>query len=536
MPQICEFRHQIIYNGPMHSAARPFEKLTDGERQALLIPAILAVNFTGLVILLQVFNPDLTAFEQKTGLFSGLGVILFSWVLFRLLYPLAVRQPFLQWVIALVASASVVLLSVSLPPFFDTIVDILALIIVTVSAILFGRWPTYLFLILILIWMGVIYASDLDGSVNSLIRLLGVPLVGVMINETVLGLGSTIEKKVSRLEMINQVSRSLATTIDVEEVVMQVNAAVRSALQADTYYVGLLHGNRIHLELFYDDGEFYPKTDLSIEDTLAGWLVKNRKSVLFRNLPKEVRELNIKTKIIGKSKTSLSWMGVPMLAGNDVIGIMAVAAYQRNAFKSDDLSMLENIANQAALVIDNAYHHAEVVEQSRLDSLTQVYNHSNLLAYLEEYTQHARANEAHLSMIMLDVDHFKQYNDTYGHLVGDEALNQVVNAVRQSLRSKDVVGRWGGEEFAVLLPETTGKQAMQVAGRIRQVLRTLTVLNREGQPVAVPTVSQGIAVYSEVQDALSLVDLADQRLYSAKGRGRDQVEPDAAHWENQDLV
>jgi len=99
------------------------------------------------------------------------------------------------------------------------------------------------------------------------------------------------------------------------------------------------------------------------------------------------------------------------------------------------------------------------------------------------------------------------------------------------VRSSDIVGRWGGEEFAVILPETQGRQAMQVAERIRVTLRSLAVKLADGQQVPPPTVSQGIAMFSEAPDAERLVDLADRRLYLAKERGRDQVEPGEAHWD-----
>ena len=134
---------------------------------------------------------------------------------------------------------------------------------------------------------------------------------------------------------------------------------------------------------------------------------------------------------------------------------------------------------------------------------------------------------------MLDIDFFKTYNDTYGHLVGDQALTQVVAAIRQHVRTHDVLGRWGGEEFAIILPGTSGEQAIQVADRIRQTLRSLTLNTNQGEVIPVPTISLGIAVLSEVENAQQLIILADERLYQAKGRGRDQVEPVASVWEKE---
>jgi diguanylate cyclase (GGDEF)-like protein len=132
---------------------------------------------------------------------------------------------------------------------------------------------------------------------------------------------------------------------------------------------------------------------------------------------------------------------------------------------------------------------------------------------------------------MLDIDYFKQYNDTYGHLVGDQILNSLCSAIKQHIKQGDAVGRWGGEEFIISLPNATGEQATQVAKRISETMAGLRVEDREQRTVPVPTVSQGIGMFpSEADEIYRLIDLADRRLYVAKERGRNQIEPDASHW------
>ena len=127
---------------------------------------------------------------------------------------------------------------------------------------------------------------------------------------------------------------------------------------------------------------------------------------------------------------------------------------------------------------------------------------------------------------MLDVDNFKQYNDTYGHLVGDLVLLALSSAMRQHVKGSDAVGRWGGEEFAISLPGANGQQALQVALRIQGTMAGLTVEDATGISIPAPTVSQGIAVFPrEASDVVALIHLADKRLYVAKDRGRNQVEP-----------
>jgi diguanylate cyclase (GGDEF)-like protein len=236
--------------------------------------------------------------------------------------------------------------------------------------------------------------------------------------------------------------------------------------------------------------------------------------------------------IIGKEKTNLSWMGVPLTAPN-VRGVISLGAYQPNAFDGADMELLSSLAQHITIALDNTIRHAQVEEQARLDSLTSVYNHGYFLKKLAQQASEALAGGWQLSLIMLDIDFFKQYNDTYGHLVGDRVLKTLCAAIEHHIKQSDAVGRWGGEEFIISLPGASGLQAMQVAERIGQTMAALKIEDRDQQTIPVPTVSQGIALYpAEADEIYQLIDLADRRLYVAKARGRNQIEPDAPHWES----
>jgi diguanylate cyclase (GGDEF)-like protein len=184
--------------------------------------------------------------------------------------------------------------------------------------------------------------------------------------------------------------------------------------------------------------------------------------------------------------------------------------------------------------LDNTIRHAQVEEQARLDSMTGVYNHGYFLKKLGEQAEECAAKGVPLSLIMLDIDYFKQYNDTFGHLLGDRILNALCTCIKQHIKQEDAVGRWGGEEFTISLPGASGEQAMQVARRVSETMASLHVEDREQRTVPVPTVSQGIAVFpNEADEIYRLIDLADSRLYVAKERGRNQIEPNATHWQQE---
>lgn len=167
--------------------------------------------------------------------------------------------------------------------------------------------------------------------------------------------------------------------------------------------------------------------------------------------------------------------------------------------------------------------HEQLRRAAITDGLTQLYNHDHLIRILETELNRARRYGHPLAMFMLDIDFFKAVNDTYGHLAGNATLERIAGVLRHSVREVDVVGRFGGEEFAVLLPESTVDDARLVAERIRTTIAE-TVRPDEMRSHVV-TASIGIADTedSRVRNAADLVDLADRALYLAKRRGRNQI-------------
>jgi diguanylate cyclase (GGDEF)-like protein len=276
--------------------------------------------------------------------------------------------------------------------------------------------------------------------------------------------------------------------------------------------------------LFYDEGEYYQNVRANKKGTLSNWVITHQEELFLPDLRQNVELEDVEMVIMGKDKTSLSWMGAP-IHGRHINGVMAIASYRANAFDRSDMELLSNIAQHSALALDNTYQHAKVEEETRLDSLTRVYNHGYFIHFLHKQAQTCLEENQPLSLIMLDIDFFKQYNDTYGHLVGDEILVRLCEVICAHIKNTDAVGRWGGEEFTIALPNTSGEQAMLVSERIRQTMASLKLQDTQHTTLPAPTVSQGIAEFpAETKDITKLIDLADNRLYTAKERGRDQIE------------
>jgi diguanylate cyclase (GGDEF)-like protein len=191
-------------------------------------------------------------------------------------------------------------------------------------------------------------------------------------------------------------------------------------------------------------------------------------------------------------------------------------------FERDGLELLEHLRANLALAVNNALAHDRLERLAAVDPLTDAFNRRFGLARLrEEYSRAVRA-ENPLGILMLDLDHFKAVNDTYGHLVGDRILRAVAGACRRVLRDGDVLIRYGGEEFLVLLPGAGIEDVRQVGERIRRAVAETSVADA-GQRVAL-TVSLGGATYRDASDSTdSLVAMADAALYEAKESGRNRL-------------
>jgi diguanylate cyclase (GGDEF)-like protein len=202
-------------------------------------------------------------------------------------------------------------------------------------------------------------------------------------------------------------------------------------------------------------------------------------------------------------------------------------------FAGDEVGFLEALASQASTGLENAQLYEEVELLSLTDVTTALFNRRALDSRLLEEFFRAQRYDLPLSLLMIDVDHFKQYNDVHGHLAGDRVLKRLGEVLaREALRRVDVAFRYGGEEFAVLMPMTPTKQAMQVAERIRAAVAGSELPGRGTQPNGHVSVSVGVASYpNHAIDANELLEAADRALYSAKLGGRDRVavyEPEGA--------
>jgi diguanylate cyclase (GGDEF)-like protein len=496
-----------------------------------ILPSIVAGIFvlsTSVATILIYFPPLNLIYKIAIILYGILGSLYLMFYYF--LFTASLNKERFSWTNSLISGIALGGMALLIPQEIDKLLYTLVIIAAMSTSIISTRGPSYF---LVIGATAIHFVTHLNAGISNhqWVIHIGLVIVSFMVIETVQQLKKIARDQINRLETINELSKQIVSTLDTKQVFALLNAAFQNALEADAYYIGIADENYLQLELFYDDGEFFENVKLERKGTLANWVIKNQQELFLPDLRQNVELEDVETVIIGQGKTSLSWMGVPM-RGAHVDGVMAISSYRPNAFNRSDMELLSTIAQRAALALDNSYQHALVEEQARLDSLTRVYNHGYFIHALEEQAEICLAQNQPLSLIMLDIDHFKQYNDTFGHLVGDEILVSLCEIIRSHIKHTDLVGRWGGEEFIIAHPNTNGAQAMQVAERIRATMASLKVRNNSHITIRVPTMSIGIAVFPlETNNVMKLIDLADKRLYIAKERGRNQIEPAAAFWD-----
>lgn len=215
-----------------------------------------------------------------------------------------------------------------------------------------------------------------------------------------------------------------------------------------------------------------------------------------------------------------SRMSIPLVSFGQLLGVLTLYSSKPDAFRDSELQPLEAVADICASSIQNAYYVERIRQLSYLDGLTGIFNRRFFEMRILEEIERARRGETGLGVVMVDIDQFKKLNDEFGHLLGDEVLRQVSSLFHQNLRKIDVVCRYGGEEFAILLTQTSATHALSVAEKLRKLVQ-------EWQFPGVPrtvTISAGVAAFPDHgRGRDELIRAADNALYAAKQAGRNRV-------------
>jgi len=327
-----------------------------------------------------------------------------------------------------------------------------------------------------------------------------------------------IKKVIRDLSILNEMVSEMNTILDKKEFFSTTLAKVKTLLKAEKAAVIILENGTGVIKDFY--------TTMGDTTDCKRYIKGVLKRVINEQVTIRTQELQKVEGYEGLPQTHpkiRDILIVPVILRGKTIGaLMVTDKSAEESFTVEDEDLLLNASFHMALALEKLWFYDKLQHMANLDGLTELYNHRAFQDRLDEEIERARRGNRTLALLMLDIDLFKIFNDTYGHLAGDEILKEVSKIIRASIRKMDVPARYGGEEFAVILPEVTLEGAILVAERIREEVEHKRI-NFEGRHIGV-TISIGIAIYPEDgKDKKSLIASADLALYHAKRTGRNRV-------------
>jgi len=322
-------------------------------------------------------------------------------------------------------------------------------------------------------------------------------------------------RRATQLQAINAIAQQMTAVLDLKELLSKVCVPIKDAFQVS--HVSVLLKEEDDLVLRAHHGDLTPRaaegSRFSATSGPSGRALSTGKTVIENDIKSVCEHNNLYAE-------TASRMCIPLISFRQKLGVLVLDSDQAGAFRAEENQPLESVADICATAIQNAHYVERVKQLAFLDGLTGIFNRRYFELRIAEEIERARRFGGGMAVIMIDIDNFKRLNDEFGHLLGDEVLRQISSIFNQQLRKIDVVCRYGGEEFAILLSQTDAEHALSVAEKLR---RTVEGWQFPGVPRAV-TISAGAATFPEYGTTRDeLVKAADAGLYVAKQTGRNLV-------------
>ncbi|MBN2503342.1 MAG: diguanylate cyclase [Anaerolineales bacterium] len=325
-------------------------------------------------------------------------------------------------------------------------------------------------------------------------------------------------------ETLQKAAAAVASTLNQEEAIERILEQLEHVVPYDSASVQLLREGA--LEIVGGRGFEDMSIVLGLRLPLTG---ENASSVVFEErapIVLEDAQEKFEAFRVPPHNHIHGWLGVPMIVQDRMIGMIALDSVKVGTFNREHADLAAAFADQVAVALENARLFNQVEVLARTDPLTAIYNRRHFYTLADKEFRRAGRYGHPLAVLMFDIDHFKRFNDTYGHHVGDDVLVEIAKLVQKNLRDVDVFGRYGGEEFIIMAPETNLKRAEEIAERLRVLIEQTEIGTRIGRLGI--TVSFGVSAMEGgpklfMDDVEVLINQADQALYSAKEMGRNRV-------------
>ena len=352
-----------------------------------------------------------------------------------------------------------------------------------------------------------------------------------------------------REQRLTEVTRTISSALDLGVILRNIVNLSVELVGADTGGLGLLIPDSDKIVspyyLFNDSKKIKALRSLPLGEELARQMIETGKPVFLSkiNTPGRAPTSDTAQPIVAQELIAAGVHGVigaPIVAGETRLGALVLYSLssarrfseRTHGFSERYLSLVDAVGRQAGVAIQNSRLYEENQELAATDPLTGLYNRRHFYTLASHEFNMARRFNQSITAIMVDIDHFKRVNDTYGHLVGDIVLQNVANRCNESLRHSDILCRYGGEEFVILMIGTSLESALQIAERLRKRIAD-TPIETEGKSISI-TISLGVAALGPYMHPVSLtgggarpldilINRADQALYTSKENGRNRV-------------
>ena len=342
-----------------------------------------------------------------------------------------------------------------------------------------------------------------------------------------MALKSNLSNLKQELDFFEEVSKTLTSTLDLNNILSTIMNNAKKLIKAEAWSFLLVDQETGDLVFEKTSGKkdnkkIIKKVRRKIGEGIAGWVAQELIPVVVPDVSADPRfSSKVDKQITFKTKTI---MCVPIMSKGHILGVLEIVNKTTNEpFTKDDLNLILRIVDHAAIAIERASLYQKMEELSITDDLTKLFNTRYLDRTLEIEINRANRHRTSLSLIFMDVDHFKTINDNYGHLVGSKMLVEMGQLLIKCLRTIDIVARYGGDEFVIVLPQTTPSSAIQIAERIRKSVEHNVFLKKDSYSLKM-TASFGVASYPEsAKSKEDLLRLADEAMYRVKYQTRNGV-------------
>ncbi len=342
--------------------------------------------------------------------------------------------------------------------------------------------------------------------------------------EKIVGIVEGNKKKIVNYRKINDVARKLTSALEKKEIVKVISEALSQIIESkDVSFTMLIKNEEGNTFSSVLDEENIPSVfgnhiKFYKNDPFDDWIEKNKYTLIIKNIDDDFRFKTLRRDWI-KFK---SMIAVPLIENKNIIGILKFYSERPDVFDKEDARILNYLGDLCTTALQNAQLYLKTKELAIRDGLTGLYMRRYFVERLDEEIKRSTELKEALSYLMIDIDHFKDCNDTHGHQFGDKVLKFLGGFLKDSLRDVDIIGRYGGEEFAVILPNTHKNGAVFVAERLRQSFEKQVIQVNENQAMKL-TLSIGGVEYKEGVKMLELINMADKALYHSKQTGRNKV-------------